>query len=1271
MTKKLKIKLIFFLFPFSIFSQINSKNPDTLFYNNDKKHKLIKTITIENGNEKTIKNYYQNGLIESLLNYKDGLLEKRQSYYESGEKQELCLYNKGLAIKKEKWHSNGLLSQQENFKITEKNDSLKSVLDGKFEMYYSTGSPQKQGHYKNNQKNGEWIEYYDNGKKKSELNYQEDIMEKALYYYYSGQLKSENRYKVNDNFKNSKYEASTLTDGEQKYYFENGKLESISHYEKGKKNGLFESWNIVGVKKSEINFCLDVYSGNFKTWFDNGKPEKNISYGKPIYDSIRKAYKEVLDGKYETYYNNGNPQQLKNFKQGKEDGALIEYHENYIKANEQNYSEGLKNGAYKRWNRNGVLIESENYIVIKQNEKLISVKDGEYLFYNEANQKIIKQCLYKNGKKEGKSSEWHHNGKLSKVCYYENDLQVGASTIWNEKGNITSELFYAIDTVDGVPKSKLSFIGKQYDQNGKIYLIYFYNDLHECYHTKLFYEDSTLKAEWYNLLNSEYNSPKFGKHTTYFSNGNVESESFNFRERPIGRTVNYFINGKPKSVTDYNDIRSSGKCGYEILWRSDGEIISFKKYKDYKTFEDIKDPIIAKQLYDNILLKPKSKGEIINGQRQGLHVSFFKQGKASINSTPGDIWIEETFKNDKHEGTVPVYYPDGKIMLEIDMKDAIANGKLLLWDTKGNKYKEENYVNGKKQGVFIEYYSNGKKEREYLYKANAKHYLSEKKWFENGNLNFASNYNETGIQHGEAIGYFENGTLSYQKNYIQGRQDGQEKYFYADGKNKSSRFYKNGLLDGESILWHENGRISLKANYKNNIKEGYWEELNYDSTLTKGYYKQDEKDSIWTYFNVQGKLIKTETYKNGILQLKPAEPEKEYMRAINSCPAGEPSHGGFICQCAPPIYSPPFNQIILQETLENQTCQCIDSTKLKVAYAPQLSELATLEEVRKKSYNFHEPIGDFYNNLFYINYQFNINRGNGLWCTFDLLAFKEIYLNIPDKNGIKLILNPCIKVGSQVSKMNLNMEIDRKDKTQTYATLKTKNLAIEFNPKLLHQWDKKLNQAIIDSTLKTADKYVASKIIFDAPKITYSLGGRIGIDKYSNPCFTTSEIGKTGLLVDFNKMVLDLDNTQSPDEINELFPSRQSKYEEYFDYENPDRSRKKESEPKINDDFVGIYVPEATIHFPENIFKNASQQKIKVAGKNILIAGQYLIGTIKINAKAIEGQKYQIEQGAEKIIFDAATIEKELKLRGIEKLQTKYDAKNAQFIIYFYLTINS
>ena len=100
---------------------------------------------------------------------------------------------------------------------------------------------------------------------------------------------------------------------------------------------------------------------------------------------------------------------------------------------------------------------------------------------------------------------------------------------------------------------------------------------------------------------------------------------------------------------------------------------------------------------------------------------------------------------------------------------------------------------------------------------------------------------------------------------------------------------------------------------------------------------------------------------------------------------------------------------------EEQKCQCIDSTKLKVTYAPKLSELASLEEVRKKSFNFHEPIGDFYNNLFYINYQFNINLGNGLWCTFDLLAFKEIYLNIPDKNGIKLILN-CVLFKCVISK---------------------------------------------------------------------------------------------------------------------------------------------------------------------------------------------------------------------------------------------------------------
>ena len=1282
------ITLLLVLLPFGLIAQENNNSSDTLYYQEGRNGKTIKSIIQKTGHGKIITNYYRNGLVQFQETYSDSIIEKRQSYYENGEKQELCQYGKGLPIKKEKWHQNGLLAQLENFKITEKKDSLQSVLDGTFELYYSNGLPQKKGHYKNNQKSGEWLDYYDNGKKKSEINYQEDVMDgKALFYYNSGQVKSENNYITNENFKNSKHKASSLLDGEQKYYFENGKLESISHYEKGKRSGLYESWNIAGVKKSETAYCFDVYCGTFKTWFENGTIEQNYSYGKPIYDSIGKAYKAVLDGKYEAYYNNSKPKQLGSFKLGKEDGTLIKFHENNIKASEQNFSEGLKNGASKRWSRNGVLIESENYIVIKQNEKLVAVKEGEYLYYNEANQQIINQGFYKNGKKEGKWTNWHQNGKPAKVCYFEHDLQVGASTIWNENGNLTSELFYAIDTVNGTPTSKPSYITKKYDNNGKIYLICFYNDLHESYHTQLFYEDGTLKAEWYNLLNSESNSPKFGKYTTYFSNGNIESESFNFNERPIGRTVNYFINGKPKSIIDYNDIRSSGKCGYEILWRPDGELISFKKYKDYKTFEVIKDPILAKQLFDNLLLnKPKTEGEIINGVKEGLHISWFQ---------PGIKWIEESFKNDKHEGTVRVYYPDGKIMLEMDLKNAIANGKLVLWDTKGNKYREENYVNEKKQGLFTVYYSNGKKENEWLYQADAKHYLFEKKWYENGNLYFATNYNEAGIQDGESIGYFENGKINYQKNYLNGRLDGQEKYFYPSGKDKSSKFYKNGLLDGEFIHWLENGKIKEKTTYRNNIKEGYWEELNSDLTLTKGYYKLDEKDSVWTYYNAEGKLLKTETYKNGILQLKPVEPEKQNMHAINRCPAGEPSHAGFICQCARSMQvieqpscpsgrhhggyicqcaGPTMNEILIKinnpEPLE-QTCQCIDSTKLKVTYAPQLSELATLEEVRKKSFNFHEPIGDFYNNLFYINYQFNTNRNDGLWCAFDLLAFEEIYLNIPDKNGIKLILNPCIKVGSNVSKMNMNMTIDRKDKTQTNATLTTKNLAIEFNPTLLHQWDKKLNQAIIDSNLKTADKYVASKIIFDAPNITYSLGGRIGIDKYSNPCFTTSEIGKTGLLLDFKNMVLDLDNTQSPDEINKLFPSNQIKYEDYFDYENPARNTKKQSEPKINDDFVGVYVPEATIHFPENIFKNTSQKRIKVAGKNILIAGQYLIGTIKINAKAIEGQQYQMEQGAEKIIFDAATIEKELKSRGIEKLQTKYDAKNNQFIIYFYLTINS
>jgi hypothetical protein len=37
--------------------------------------------------------------------------------------------------------------------------------------------------------------------------------------------------------------------------------------------------------------------------------------------------------------------------------------------------------------------------------------------------------------------------------------------------------------------------------------------------------------------------------------------------------------------------------------------------------------------------------------------------------------------------------------------------------------------------------------------------------------------------------------------------------------------------------------------------------------ICTGYYKEEKKDSVWKYYNPKGELIKTETYKLGVLVL--------------------------------------------------------------------------------------------------------------------------------------------------------------------------------------------------------------------------------------------------------------------------------------------------------------------------------------------------------------------------------------------------------------------
>jgi antitoxin component YwqK of YwqJK toxin-antitoxin module len=159
---------------------------------------------------------------------------------------------------------------------------------------------------------------------------------------------------------------------------------------------------------------LDKSIKTLTTYLDNKKIRKQLFHrnDKPVYDISYKndkyeglyiqynAYGKVLEEKnfknnklqgiYKRYDNDNELVEQSNYINGKLNGISKEwYHASLYK--EKHYKDGKLNGINKEWYRDTTVLKSEeNYI----NNK----KDGLQLYYDK-NGKLIKQLVYKNGKK--------------------------------------------------------------------------------------------------------------------------------------------------------------------------------------------------------------------------------------------------------------------------------------------------------------------------------------------------------------------------------------------------------------------------------------------------------------------------------------------------------------------------------------------------------------------------------------------------------------------------------------------------------------------------------------------------------------------------------------------------------------------------------------------------------------------------------------------------------------------------------------------------------
>jgi antitoxin component YwqK of YwqJK toxin-antitoxin module len=232
------------------------------------------------------------------------------------------------------------------------------------------------GVFKNGYKNGTFTEYYNNGKKKGEVNY-----------------------------------AMGIKDGIETEWYESGQKSKEVKIIKGLPDGLLREWNYDGTLKREISFSNGkIEDGEYTIFDEKGAViessfyKNNLIIEKKYSDGKLERFYETGELKFECYLNdygnqdgtftewwiNGSKKSEGIKTNGKFDGKLTTWNEDSFKTSEQYYKNGKKDSISVFWEEKGLTRTRYFKDDILINEEIvnpanlisnISLNRNEYLFY--------------------------------------------------------------------------------------------------------------------------------------------------------------------------------------------------------------------------------------------------------------------------------------------------------------------------------------------------------------------------------------------------------------------------------------------------------------------------------------------------------------------------------------------------------------------------------------------------------------------------------------------------------------------------------------------------------------------------------------------------------------------------------------------------------------------------------------------------------------------------------------------------------------------------
>jgi antitoxin component YwqK of YwqJK toxin-antitoxin module len=280
---------------------------------------------------------YKNNEVDTKSNDFDINIEIKEEYDEQNNIKFQGSYNKNLPIGIHRFfNSKGLVIKSKTYNIkgelVAEGIVLKSGIEtGDWIYYYENGKKKAQGKFINGKKNGEWKYFYNNGRIQQTGSYTGSKLSGIWKWYYeTGELLKE------------EYFIYGQLDGEAAEYNKLGNIISKGNYIEGNKEG---EWNyIIGDQKYIGKYVFNEKNGEWISYYID---KDKISFK-------GKFLQGKEDGKHEYYYPNGTLKEERYFEEGKKIKTWSKYKENGDLIIVVQFKDG------KEYKINGIKVNSNN-----------------------------------------------------------------------------------------------------------------------------------------------------------------------------------------------------------------------------------------------------------------------------------------------------------------------------------------------------------------------------------------------------------------------------------------------------------------------------------------------------------------------------------------------------------------------------------------------------------------------------------------------------------------------------------------------------------------------------------------------------------------------------------------------------------------------------------------------------------------------------------------------------------------------------------------------